>query len=192
MYEILGCKDPPKRGWLPSQTAMLYGRVPWNGNAHRFCILFWITPYRAASTWSPGPIEPHSIKLTFSVDWKTFAFWIERQIQKAELAKERYKHGMKTGGATCVFGSQQRNWIWEGVLPKKGCQQESGGSHLNISTSATTKVREYISQLIPNTRVLASLWFCLHVVLTLNCWEWKWWFPWPWLFRKWRLWQRQE
>lgn len=67
---------------------------------------FGFIPHRAATTRSSGATEPHSIKLTFSMDLKAFIFWIERWLQKAELAKERYKHGKKTGGATCVFDFQ--------------------------------------------------------------------------------------
>ena len=72
---------------------------------------FGFTPHRAATTQSSGATEPHSTKLTFSMDLKAFAFWVERRLQKAELAKERYKHGKKTGRATCVLGFQWRSWI---------------------------------------------------------------------------------
>ena len=61
------------------------------------------------------------------MDLKAFAFWIERQIQKAELAKERAIQAWKENrsGHLCLWLLKERalfplrNWIWEGVWPTK-------------------------------------------------------------------------
>lgn len=119
---MLGCNDLPSRAWLPSHTAMLYGRLPWNGNAHRLCILFWITPHKAASVWSSGAIAPHSLKLTFFTGFESTQIWIDRQIERAELAKESEIQAWKENwrGHLCLWLLTEKWDLGRSTANKRG------------------------------------------------------------------------